>query len=76
MSPKLQQYGIDRLSVAERVALVQEIWDSISQQAEGAPLSDEECAEVDRRLEAHRANPSAAIPREVVEAEARRRLSK
>ena len=76
MSGKLQEHGIDRLSVAERVALVQEIWDSIAQQTETTPLTAEECAEVDRRLEAHRTNPTAAIPREVVEAEARRRLCK
>ena len=28
MSPQLQILGIDKLSVAERIALVQEIWDS------------------------------------------------
>jgi putative addiction module component (TIGR02574 family) len=76
MSPTLQALGIDRLSVAERIALVQEIWDSIAADAERSPLTEEQKQEVDRRLAAHRANPQAAIPWEQVEAEALARLGK
>ena len=74
MSPTLQALGIDRLSVGERIALVQEIWDSIAADAERSPLTEEQKQEVDRRLAAHRANPQAAIPWEQVEAEALARL--
>ena len=74
MSPTLQALGIDRLSVAERIALVQEIWDSIAAEAEQAPLTEAQGKEVDRRLAVHRAKPQAAIPWEQVEAEALARL--
>jgi len=74
MTVDLKALGIDRLSVAERVALVQAIWDSIAADVERAPLTEAQRLEVDRRLAAHRANPQAAIPWEQVEAEALARL--
>jgi putative addiction module component (TIGR02574 family) len=74
MSPTYQALGIDRLSLPERIALVQEIWDSIEAETEQAPLTESQRQEVDRRLAAHRANPEAAIPWEQVEAEALARL--
>ena len=70
MSPSLEGLGIDRLSVTERIALVQEIWDSIAADAERVPLTEAQKEEVDRRLAAHQANPEAAIPWEQVDAEA------
>jgi putative addiction module component (TIGR02574 family) len=74
MSPTLQSLGIDKLSIPERMRLVQEIWDSIAAEIEQSPLTEGERQEVDRRLAAHRANPQAAIPWEQVEAEALARL--
>jgi putative addiction module component (TIGR02574 family) len=74
MPATLQSLGIDRLSVAERLALVEEIWDSIATEVEAAPLSEAQRQEIDRRLSTHRANPRAAIPWEQVEAEALARL--
>jgi putative addiction module component (TIGR02574 family) len=74
MAVDLQALGIDRLSIAERIALVQAIWDSIAADVERAPLTEAQRQEVDRRLAAHRANPHAAIPWEQVEAEALDRL--
>jgi putative addiction module component (TIGR02574 family) len=74
MSPQLQALGIERLSVDERIALVQEIWDGIAPEVERSPLTEAQRLEVDRRLAAHRANPDAAIPWEQVEAEALARL--
>ena len=76
MSTKLTALGIDRLSVAERIDLVEEIWDSIAAEVEQAPLTEAEQREVDRRLANHHANPQAAIPWEQVEAEALARLRK
>jgi putative addiction module component (TIGR02574 family) len=76
MTPTLESLGIDRLTVAERIALAQAIWDSITPEAEVAPLSDAQKQEIDRRLAAHRANPIAAIPWEQVKAEALARLPK
>ena len=74
MSPTLQAHGLDRLSVAERLAVVQDLWDSIAAEVEKAPLTEAERQEVDRRLAAHRANPQAAVPWEQVEADALARL--
>ncbi len=74
MPPTIQELGIDRLSVEDRIALVQAIWDSIAAEVEHAPLTEAQMQEVDRRLAAHRANPRAAIPWEQVEAEALARL--
>ena len=74
MAPTLQSLGIDKLSIEERLRLVQEIWDSIAREIERSPLTESQRQEVDRRLAAHRANPQAAIPREQVETEALVRL--
>lgn len=55
------------LSVAERIQLVEDIWDSIATEAPGLlQLSEAEKEELDRRVEAHRADPSTAIPWEQV----------
>jgi putative addiction module component (TIGR02574 family) len=74
MTPALQALGIDRLSVAERIAIIQEIWDSIAEEVEKAPLTEAQRQAVDRRLAAHEANPEAAIPWNQVEADALARL--
>ena len=74
MPPTIEALGIDRMSVAERLALVEAIWDSIAPQAEAAPLTDAQKAEIDRRWAAHQANPRAAVPWEQVEAAALARL--
>jgi len=72
----MKDLGIDRLSAEDRLALVQEIWDSLAADMERAPLTEAQRQEIDRRLAAHRANPQAAIPWEQVEAEALARLSR
>jgi putative addiction module component (TIGR02574 family) len=76
MPATLQRLGIDQWSLDDRLALVQEIWDSIAVEAERSPLTDAQRQEVDRRLAAHRANPDAAIPWEQVEAEVMARLQR
>ena len=60
--------AIKRLSVAERVRLVQEIWDTLQPTADELPLTEEQRAIVDRRLQEHRRDPSSAIPWEEVRA--------
>lgn len=76
MSPKFQSLGIDRLSVADRLDLAQEIWDSIAAEAQRAPLTEGQRQEIDRRLANHRVNPQDAVAWEQVEAEARARLGR
>jgi putative addiction module component (TIGR02574 family) len=53
------------IPISERIQLVEDIWDSI---AEETPLhlSQDERAELRRRLAAHQADPSSSIPWEQV----------
>ena len=41
------------LSVAERIQLVEDIWDSIAAAPETVPLNEDQKKELDRRLEAY-----------------------
>lgn len=56
-----------KLSISERIQLVEDIWDSIAAEAPDAVgLSQAKKAELHRRLAAHRADPSTSIPWEQV----------
>ncbi len=46
------------LSVAERIILVEEIWDSIADDKETFELTQEQKDELDRRIEADQKNPN------------------
>jgi putative addiction module component (TIGR02574 family) len=50
------------LPPAERLQLVEAIWDSLVEVPEAVPISDEVRDELDRRLAAYYANPSSARP--------------
>lgn len=55
------------LSVSERIQLVEDIWDSIAAEAsDTVELSQSQRAELHRRVAAHRADPSSAVPWEFV----------
>jgi len=54
--------GILELTVAERIQLVEDIWDSIAAVPEAVPLSEEQKRELDRRLEAYHRDPDAGSP--------------
>ena len=61
---------IAKLSLAERVQLVEDLWDSIAEETQGAvTLSQAQAVELERRLREHEADPSSAIPWEQVRAE-------
>jgi putative addiction module component (TIGR02574 family) len=49
-----------RLSLPERLQLVEDLWDSIAAEAECLPLSDWQKAELERREAAYQQNPSLA----------------
>jgi len=56
-----------KLSVSERIQLVEDIWDSIAVEATNTvELSQAQKAELHRRVAAHRADPSSAVPWEQV----------
>ena len=50
------------LSIAERMQMVEDIWDSIAAVPEAVPLSEELKKELDRRLEAYHLDPDAGSP--------------
>lgn len=70
MAANMQELGIDRLSVDERIALVQEIWDSIATDPDRTHLTEAGRRELERRLADHEANPEDVVPWEQVKAEA------
>ena len=68
MSDTLQQLGIDRLSVVERIELIGQIWDSIAGTEEEYPVPDWHLRELERRRTAAEADPGAGIPWEELKA--------
>ena len=47
------------LSIPERIQLVEEIWDTIANQADAVELTEEEKKVIDERLETYHRNPDA-----------------
>jgi putative addiction module component (TIGR02574 family) len=43
--------------VAERIQLAQDLWDSIAEEAQALPITEEQRAELDRRLADAEQNP-------------------
>lgn len=59
-----------KLSVAERIQLAEDLWDSIALDAAQAPgLTEAQRRELQRRLGEHDADPASAVPWEQVRAE-------
>jgi len=50
-----------QMSVAERIQLAQDIWDSIAAAPESLPVTETDREELDRRLAAYAQNPDAGI---------------
>lgn len=59
---KLDMDAIRKLTIPERLALVEEIWASIVQDPQAVPVSEAQLEEARHRLSAHDADPSTAIP--------------
>lgn len=53
----LLKVDISQLSVAERIQLAEDLWDSILATPEGIPVTETQQRELDRRLEQYRRNP-------------------
>lgn len=58
-----------KLSIAERINLVEEIWDSIAEENGCFELSDAQKQELDRRLESFRESPSKGKTWEEIKSE-------
>jgi putative addiction module component (TIGR02574 family) len=50
-----------QMSVAERIQLVEDIWDSIAASPESIPITDVQKEELDRRLQAYTQNPGEGV---------------
>jgi len=55
------------MSVAERIQLVGDLWESIADEPEALLLTEEQQAEIDRRSDELDADPEGGIPWEVVQ---------
>lgn len=68
MSASSQMPDLSQLSVAERIIVVEQIWDSIAAEQEALDLTPAQKAELDRRLESYRQTPTAGASWEEVKA--------
>jgi putative addiction module component (TIGR02574 family) len=64
----MQSLGIDRLSVEERLDLVEEIWDSIAADSSAIPLTEAQRVELERRYQDDEARPDDAMSWEELKA--------
>ena len=76
MGALLKSLGIDRLSVEERLTLVEDLWDSIAEESAATSLSDAQRTELDRRLADYAANPNDVVHWEDVKASITARLKR
>ena len=76
MNASIKSLGIDRLPVEERLALVEQIWDSIAADSAAVPLTDLHSAELQKRMEGDDAHPGDVTPWEQVKASTLSRLGK
>ncbi len=70
MSPSLQELGIDRLDVEDRLALAEAIWESVAREAEQTPLGEAQRLELERRLAESIADPDAVTTWEAIKEQA------
>jgi putative addiction module component (TIGR02574 family) len=61
MSATMKEFGIDRLSASQRIALALEIWESLGDERPSANLSDEQRVELHRRDAELDKNPELAL---------------
>ena len=69
MNAKLRE-----LPVEERIKLVEDLWDSIAADKKALPVTPEQRAELDRRLDAYEMDKNDGRPAADVIADVRRRL--
>lgn len=72
-NPLMIRKEIRSLTVANRLQLLEEIWDSLVETPEAIPVTDAQRKELARRRRAHARNPSAAKSWAQIRARLRRR---
>jgi putative addiction module component (TIGR02574 family) len=73
VSPTLEQFGLDALSLGDRLTLAQALWDSVHDALDREPVAPAVRAELERRAALADADPSRGTPWEAVRAAARAR---
>lgn len=76
MNASVKSLGIDRLPIEERLALVEEIWDSIAADSSAVPLTDAQRAELGKRIADDDANPHDVVSWDQVKASTLSRFGK
>lgn len=66
MPPTLEELGIDRLNLEDRIALAEAIWEDAAREIEESPVTPAQRQELERRLADSIARPDAVTPWEVV----------
>jgi putative addiction module component (TIGR02574 family) len=74
MSSKMRQFGIDHLSVDERIDLMHEIWDSIVAEPGMTHMTPAQQLELQRRLTEHETDPEDTVSWEEVKVQALERF--
>lgn len=59
---KVARKDILSLTIAERIELIGDLWDSVAEVPEAVALTEAQKAELDRRLDAYRKDPTAGAP--------------
>ena len=76
MAVSIKSLGIDRLGVEERLALVEELRESIAADSTAVPLTPAQRSELERRLADHEARPDDVVSWEEVKTSLDERLRK
>jgi putative addiction module component (TIGR02574 family) len=63
---RIARKDILNLTIAERIELIGDIWDTMAEVPEAVALTEAQKSELDRRLDAHRQDPTAGAPWPVV----------
>jgi len=58
---------VKRLTSAEKLLLVSELWDDLAAHPSEIPVSQEQLAELDRRMEAYHRDPDQVISWEAIQ---------
>jgi putative addiction module component (TIGR02574 family) len=76
MNAAIKALSIDRLPIEERLALAEEIWDSIAADSAAVPLTESQRVELQKRIEEDDADADDITPWEQVKASTLSRLGK
>ena len=65
----MKKYNVSeilKLSVSERIHLVEDVWDSIAAVPDSVPITEAQKKELDKRLKAYHKNPDTGSPWETI----------